>query len=290
MSGISRPRNWGVGVAVTVVLAGSVFAETPSARRAPRGKVQKMEIFDGTRQAVRYFSNNTSPGESSTLRDVERLENEMLYLNSLQALKGQYVTSERLLETHRRLVQLELYGLQRTRSNYGTTYVATGGYGYPSFGFFGGNGFGVTPVAGDSTTVTESLADGVGPEGKIKEAMAIMLAQQATPEYAAKIDRAYDLALLQATASPTLRVALGVPYDDKARDVDNKIRGVAYGAEPAAAVVLTLQDGEKVYGKKLTEKGDFYVVEQANGGSEEVRKSAVMRIQRGKGGIRGAIE
>jgi hypothetical protein len=291
MSGFSRPRNWGVGVVVGVVLATTAFGQTPSARRAPRGRVQRMEIFDGTRQTVRYFSDNVSPGESSTLRDVERLENEMAYLNNLQALKGQYVTSERLLETHRRQVQRELYGLEKSRSSYGTTYVATGGYGYPSFGgLYGGYGYGVTPVGGDSSTVTETLADGVGPEGKIKEAMAMVMAQQASPEYAAKIDRAYDMALLQATASPTLRVALGVPYGKESRTLDDGIRRAGAETAVVAPVVLTLQDGEKVYGRKLSEKGDFYVVEKADG-SEEVRKSVVMRIQRGRGdGVGPAID
>lgn len=281
-----------MGVVVGVVLATTAFGQTPSARRAPRGRVQRLEIFDGTRQTVRYFSDNVSPGESSTLRDVERLENEIAYLNNLQALKGQYVTSERLLETHRRQVQQQLYGLERSRSNYGTTYVTTG-YGFPSFGAYTagyGYGGGVAAVGGDSSTTTESLAIGVGPEGKIKEAMAMVLAQQSTAEYAAKIDRAYDMALLQATASPTLRVALGVPYSKESKALDDGIRRAGAETAVVAPIVLTLQDGEKVFGKKLSEKGDFYVVEKADG-SEEVRKSLVMRIQRGRGdGVGPAID
>lgn len=286
MSGLSRPRNWGVGVTVGVVLAASVFGEGPSARRtATRGRVTRMDILDGSRQTVRYFGDNVSPGESSTLRDVERLENEKNYLNNLQTLKDQYVVSERLLEAHRRMVQLQLYGRDITKSSYGNTYAASyGGYGYnyPSFGWYNGWGGGMSPSvsasAGSSQTERLSLAEGVGPESAIKQAMAGVLAQQSTPEYAAKVDRAYDMALLRASGSPALSVAMGMPAPGRS----NPTPGVGYDATPLPApVVLTLQDGEKVYGRKLTEKGDFYIVEQASG-SEEVRKSAVMRIQRGK--------
>jgi len=289
MSGLSKPLNWCAGVALGVALTTSLFGQSPTGRRAvARGKVTRMEIFDGSRQTVRYFSDNVSPGESSTLRDVERLENEMSYLNNLQALKSQYVTSERLMETHRRIVQRQLYGQESTRSTYGSVVsnYGYGGYNYPSFGLngYGNYGYGnsgTMATAGDSSTVTQTLADGVGPEGKIKEAMATVLASQATPEYASKIDRAYDVAMMRASSSPTLAVALGVRTDAESRRRDGNLLA---GAEMplAAPVVVTLQDGERILGDKITEKGDFYVVDKANG-SEEVRKTAVMRIQRGKG-------
>jgi hypothetical protein len=275
-----------VGVVVGVVLATSVFGQGPTARRAPRGRVTRMDIFDGSRQTVRYFGDNVSPGESSTLRDVERLENELSYLNNLQTLKDQYVVSERLLEAYRRQVQLQLYGRDVTRSSYGTNYAVfgNGGFGYPSFGLYGG-GFNNAVVATGGTSDTErlSLADGVGPEGTIKQAMAGVLAQQASPEYVAKIDRSYDMALMRATASPTLRAALRMPSTEDTQRERDRIVLASGEAAPAGSVVVTLQDGEKIQGKKLTEKGDFYLIETA-GGSEEVRKTAVMRIQRGRTG------
>jgi len=287
MSGLSKPRNWGVGVVFGVLCVTSLYAQQ-RARPAPRGRVTQMEIFDGPRRTVRYFGDNISPGEASTLRDVERSENELSYLNDLQSLKNQYVTSERLMETHRRLVQQQLYGVQTTRSTYGSMAVGYGGYGgygyygYPSFGGYGYGG-GLTATASDSASETRSLANGVGSEGNIKEAMAMVLAQQATPEYASKIDRAYDMALLRATSSPTLRVALGVPSTEDSLRQRSKDRLVDYEITPPGSVVLTLKDGQKLSGKKLREKGDWYILDGSDGSQEQIRQTEVVRIQRGKG-------
>ncbi len=280
MSGWSRPRNWGVALMCGVALASSVFAQN-SGRRA---KVTQMEILNGTQRTVRYFGDNISPGEASTLREVERLENERSYLNNLQALKDQYVVSERLLETNRRLVQLQQYGVESTRTSYGTVSAMSGfgGYGYPyMLGYGINNNGGVAALAGESETVTRTLADGVGPEGQIKAAMAQVLAQQSTEEYASKVNRAYDLAMLRASTSPTLRAALTLPNTEAVQREQSRIRLASGESAPPATVIVTLQDGEKIYGRKISEKGDFLVIDTANG-SEEIRKSLVVRIQRGK--------
>src|SRR5262245_55154624 len=58
--------------------------------------VHKMEIYEGPNRKVRYYGGG-SPGERTTLNELERAENEMDYVHNLMALKRQYVTSERTL-------------------------------------------------------------------------------------------------------------------------------------------------------------------------------------------------
>src|SRR5262245_46534489 len=179
MSAMSKPLSWGAGLLCGVVFATSVSAQAPkrAAKAKRNGQVHQMEVYDGTRRTVRYFGDNISPGESSTLRDLERAQNEMAYLNDLQALKDQYVVSERLLEPHRRMVQRDLYGRELTKTSYGSlstgyfgNYTAGGYFNYP-WAYMGGFGGVASAVAGDSRTETFSLATGVGPESRLKEAM-----------------------------------------------------------------------------------------------------------------------
>lgn len=300
MSALSRPLTWGAAVVCGVVLTASADGQTttnkgvrPAAQAKRYGRVHQMEILDGSRRTVRYFGDNISPGESSTLRELERAENEMAYLNELQALKTQYVVSERLLEPHRQLVQRQLYGVDKTTTSYGTVaagyygYSPSGSWGFPSrgFGFGWGTNAGLTAMGGDSTTQTLSVANGVGPTGPIKEAMAMVLSQQATPEYAAKIDRNYDMAVLRATASPSIQTALRMPTTEEAQKEDGVYRRLSGEAVPAGMVLLTLKDGEKVQAKKLTEKGEWFVIEKADGGQERIRQSEVTRIQGSGSGV-----
>jgi hypothetical protein len=168
-------------------------------------------------------------------------------------------------------------------------YGPSGRWNYPvgtwgGWGGWGGYG-GAAAMAGDSTTETFSLANGVGPESVMKQAMAMQMAQQATPEYAAKIDRNYDMAVLRATASPTLRVALGMPTTEDAQKEDGVYRRLGAEIVPAGAVMVTLKDGEKIQAKKVTTSGDWYILQKADGTREQIRQSEVTRIQGGAGGI-----
>src|SRR4051794_18583542 len=72
--------------------------------RDPVGPFQ-MEIYSGPNRTVHYFTGSLSPTEALTLSDYERAENDLAYLNDLQALRRQYVNDERYLETVRRVVQ-----------------------------------------------------------------------------------------------------------------------------------------------------------------------------------------
>ncbi|MFO0878883.1 MAG: hypothetical protein U0840_16195 [Gemmataceae bacterium] len=305
MSSSSMHHAWSVAVVGCALVVSSVDAQTRSTTRRPRGDVHQMQILDGSRQTVRYFGQNLSPSESSTLREMERLENESAYVNDLQALKRQFVISERQLELHRRQVQMQLYGVETTRNSYGTIFAGypsnnlTGYYGYPgnytAFGGYGagyGNGFGGGAVGGDSVTQTSGLSQGVGPESRITEAMAGVLAQQATPEYAAKIDRSLDLAALRASASPSLRVALGLPTPERSREERNAVRLASDDSSSSAGLVtLTLKGGDVLQGTKLTEKGDWIILDRADGSQERIRQTEVVRMQlpRARGGIVPAV-
>lgn len=282
---MNRPLCWAVGIACALLLATPSLAQTSSraSKKAKPGKVSQMEIFDGLKQSVRYFGENLSPSENNTLREIERLENESLYVRNLQELKAQYVASERFLEPHRRLVQRQLYGVDLSRFSYGTSYLnypnyGAGYYGYPYV--FSGNVGAAVAVAGESATESYSLANGVGSEGKIKEAMAMVLAQQSTPEYASSIDRAYDRVALRATTSPTLRAALNLPSTEDAR----KERDGTRLADAETGVTLTLKGGDKIHGREMSEKGDWFIINLLDGGQTRVRQSEVVRVDMAKTG------
>ncbi len=294
MIGIGTPHTRGVSVLCCALLATSLHAQgvkpAVGERYSGRPGVQQMEIYNGATRTVRYFDRNLSPSESSMLREMERLENEAGYVGDLQALKRQYVASERLTELNRRIVQLSLYGRELSRTSYATTYAD---YGYPSYGYgayraagfygypYGGNGYANSmAVGGASATEKYSLANGVGPQGAITDALAGVLAQQSTPEYAASVERAYDRVAMRASASPDLRAAMRLPDPAKYRYLD----------APAGRYTVTLKDGEKIYGKSMSEDKDMYVIETAGDGKTRVLKSEVKRIDDAGSGFKPAAD
>ncbi len=282
----------------------------PSARPG----VHRMEINNGSAQTVRYFGVRLSPGESAALRDLERGENEVAYLRNLQDLKRQYVSDERQLEATRSQAQQEFYG----------RYMGTGGYGglgnvasldvdgnylaalnlrsgyYAGQGFGGvygsyyapsvysglGYGRGITGLLG-SGTLASGQGYGSGIVDPLKDSLASVIAKQATPEYAALVDRDLDRAIAQAGASKTLSVALGLP--DASRESDSYIRPAAAETEPVAPVVVTLKDGTVLRGSKLEETKDWVIVVTAKGRKTRVRPTEVVRIDEGKGAVVPAV-
>lgn len=299
MFGNSMTPIYGAGVLLAALMASSLEAQTTRQKSKTRrtGDVKQMEIYSGTTRAVRYFGTGLSPSESSTLREMERLENEAEYTRDLLALKKQYAADERLLQPYRTLVQNQLYGVDVTRTAYGSntlTYGYGGGYAGAYAGYYGypysySGAASATAMAGDSVTQTRSLATGMGPEGKVKEAMAVTLAQQATPEYAASIDRAYDRVALRASVSPTLRAALKLPTTEDARKTRQDIIA-AEGTDTATAqtspITITLKGGEKIQAKKLQEAKDWYVIDRADGTTTRIRQSEVTRIDVTSTGIK----
>src|SRR5262249_17609446 len=142
----------------------------------------------------------------------ERSENELAFLDSLQALRRQYVDHERYLDTNRATVQDRLYGLALTTDYasffYGANY-GRGGFPFPiTFGAYGVPS--ATYGLSSSSQVARSLAYGVGDEGRLKEALVQVIAAQASPEYAAAVVRGYYTAANRVAESDRLRRVAGL--------------------------------------------------------------------------------
>jgi len=221
----------------------------------PGGDAHRMEIQNGSVRTVHYFTPNASPSERLALRELERAENESSYLDDLQMLRQQYVSGEKLLEARRNLVQTAMYGSssQSTSNSY-----FVGGYGgvgaYPYSGWYGGaygagyGGFGGYGLAG-STTVNNNISEGIGPEGALKEALAPVIARQATGEYTAEVAHANQVALERVGAL--------------VKDSANPNRSVA--TEPVVTarpgpVSLVLKNGDKIDGTLLRETPQWVIL------------------------------
>jgi len=264
------------------------YVVTPSETRtrpaaAEREGATRMEIFNGPNRTVRYFSGG-SLGEQGMLNDLERAENEMAYLKDLQALKRQYVTSERTLEPQRRYVQEELYGTSISTGWYNTAtsvipswggWGGWGGGGYPyAWPYnYGGYGFGGdTFGAGGSTFITRNLSNGMGDQGPMLTNVAPVIAQQlASPEYQNAVTRNYATALNHVASSDRLAKSLGL-------EGGGRIAEAAGRPDMATArqATLTLKDGKTIEGK-MVETDDWYYVDTGKT-EERIRKSDVTRV------------
>jgi hypothetical protein len=258
----------------------------------PRGDVFRMEINNGATQTVRYYGTDLTPREATTLRELEQLENEISYARNLQALKTQYIAEERTLAIQRAQTQQQVYanvayGWPLRGSLVATSvpfldgrFFRTGlvGLDFPLLGgFIGGNGF-----VGNGFLGRSLLASAVLDDGPIQNAVASTVARQATPEYMASLDRAYDRVAMQASASPSLRVAFKMPSVEEARRERGAVRqaaGEEDDAPASSAVMLTLKDGEKVAGSKMRETKDWIIIQKMGGGEARYRPSEVVRIE-----------
>jgi hypothetical protein len=222
-----------------IVLASMRQEKSQPARAAEpsSGSVHRMVIVEGPNRRVHYIaSGKLSESDSMAAYNLERAENELAYLRDLQELKQQYVRSERTLEPHRRVVQLELYGRQTSSSSYASTYVnynPYGAYGYPGglygyygagapamyspffYGYGGNRGGAYSSVSSSSSLERRGLQYGMGNEGSMKNAMVRVIAAQASPDYVAAAVKNYQAALKDAADSPILSRDLGLPKSQK---------------------------------------------------------------------------
>jgi len=281
-----------LGAALAAVLVvGSLQAEAPRKKVVTlQPGVYQMELLNGASRTVRTVGVGLSTSEMASLSDVDRLENEAAFAQDVQALKRQYVLSERLLEPYRRVVQQELYGRTVTQNNYANATFGGGyGAGYYGYPYYGVGGFGFNRLGGYSTaslggqtTEVRSLANGVGDEGPLKAALAGVIAQQAGSGYAAAVAHDYDRAVTTATFSPRLRAGLRLRTPEETRRDNEAIRAVDYEAPVANRVTLTLKDGKKVVGTNLVESKEWVTIERADGGKSRYRLSQVQQIDEPK--------
>ncbi len=188
--------------------------------------VHRLEMFLGPTRTVHYYAKSGSPSEQAALRKLEQAENEMALVDSLQALRQQYVNTEFMMEARRRELQRKLYGYSTDdKVSASQTYPAIGlgepspfgtpfavGYNAGFGGSFGGAsplgygggmggggpyaGYGIGRVTmAQESHVNQSLANGIGDEGKFKTAMVTEMARMASPESASTAVRNYELAL-----------------------------------------------------------------------------------------------
>jgi len=185
-----------VGQALTLVL--SVLATTGHAqdKKAPEDKIPKQDknvrpatgdkdfglhrltIQNGQTRTVHYFSSSTSPSENTALRELERAENEAGYVGDLQALRRQYLNTERAMESRRQQVQMALYGRSVESSTKATNKVEDTGpnpfadqvpsllnIGFNGTGFGSGAGAGISggsPTTGAPIGSSPVIATGFG--------------------------------------------------------------------------------------------------------------------------------
>jgi hypothetical protein len=251
----------------------------PAAEDETPSGVFRQVIYNGPNRTVHYTAVGLSPGEQTTLRNLERAENEVAVANDLAALRRQYIANERVMENRRHDVQMLLYGFA---SQYGSSaYAGTGFGGYPYFGAYGypyaNSGFGYTGALASSSSAA-STAFGMGDEGSIKTEMARALANEATADRAALAARSLENAEARVAQSERLRSALGTRNRGDVAPVAN---------EQAARgrVTVTLKGDQKVEGTLVSEDSDWITVDTGN---EEVsvRKSEAVRIGRAKPGAK----
>lgn len=247
--------------------------------------VYRMEIYNGPMRTVHYVTPSyMSPGDSASLRELEKAENELALVDQFFNLRAQYAMNEQALEAKRRTMQELLYGYNRDEStsyNYGASGPAValgaGGIvgGYPGmYGFlgngWGGNWYGQGAASSDTS---HTLAVGVGMnEGAIKTAMAQNLMSPALSEGAALAYRNYKAALARIDDSPRLRDGMGLP--------ESKVGAASPAGFDASADVIFLKDGSKIMGKIAKEDADWLTVETAGKRTEKVRMTEVTRISR----------
>jgi hypothetical protein len=272
----------GGAVLLLAAAAGAQEKVRPAVQEGERDGIHRMVIYSGPYRTVRLFADNLSPGEADSLRNLERAENELDYVDQLQTLRLQYLKNERNLEPIRAYVQQKFYGATVDRTvgygYYGGGFGAAGYFGYPfyygtPYGYYGAGNLAYGYTLGGSNNVVEGLTGGIGPEGVLKTALAQTIATQATPEYSTAALRTYGDALARAGEYDRLNTALALRT--------RKGGVAAVGFEQPRHAILTLKDGKTLAGTLLRDDGDFYVIDTP---AEEVsiRKSEVVRVTKPK--------
>jgi hypothetical protein len=259
-------------------------ADIKPAQNSP--SVHQMTIYNGPNRTVRYFTTSPSLSEQNALRDLERAENEAQYAGDLLDLRRQLVSSEMALDPARRYMQDIMYGMSRDRSRSsslsGSDYLVGsinggviggafggwgGGWGYPYGDVFNNVAVGPSYSQNRSVRTVENVAYGIGPDGVIKEALAPVIARQATPEYAAQTTKAYQDALASAVGATSRPARAG----------QEVVGAGGLGSLYRPMVNVLMKGGEKIEGLLVKEDPDWLLIDTEK---EEVRvrTSEVARI------------
>jgi len=301
-----------IGYGQQITVSRYAQAKGPPAKRAaeeisPSGTVHRIELYSGPHHSVTYLPSGRVPtSDRMTAREMERAENEQIYVRELERLKQQYVNAERVSEPQRREVQKELYGQSTTSENsrtnmgggnfnngyggyggymgyggfgalgsFGTlgglAYGGLGGMGYGGLGYGSRRGFYNNYTGTSSDSVTRGLQFGVGDEGRFKDEMVKAIAQQTSPEYAEAAQKNYQAALSHAATSPMVAKALSLPRTPNAyAEYDPSY--------PKDSEVVLWLGTEKYTGIVKADRPDWLIL-QTDNGELRVRKSAIQRAE-----------
>ncbi|HTU91928.1 MAG TPA: hypothetical protein VMF69_17735, partial [Gemmataceae bacterium] len=138
-----------------------------------------------------------------------------------------------------------------------------GGYGYP--------GSALGSRSASSYSETQSLQFGMGDEGRVKNAIVGVIAQQSSPDYAAAAVRNYEAAVDRAAASPILSRDLGL----------HKSGASSPSAEPTFTKgnKVTIWVGNDKYVGTVKDDRPGWVVIQTDKADVTVRKSEITRSE-----------
>lgn len=291
MYSVSVPIARGLGILLGVAVATPwAAAKAQPARNADTNapaSVHRMVINNGPMRSVHYIaSGNISVSDRLAAYELERAENELIYLHDLQGLKQDYVSGERILQPVRLSVQEQLYGKSITSSSsnsmsgtYGTVSPMFYGYTMPFYGWGGYGGYGrgySRPAQGftssSSSSVTRNLGYGMGNEGALKNALVQVIARDATSDYAAAAVNSYRNASARAAASPLLSKSLRLSREDTTPAATES------GYKKGTRLVLTLKDKEKITGT-VESDGPEWIVIRTDNNRVTVRKAEVVRYE-----------
>jgi hypothetical protein len=226
-------------------------------------KVVRQEITNGTHTIV--INNPSGPlgqGEEAALRNYEQADRWLAAVEQLQDLRGLYLRNEVALERRRGQVNPLLYGYS---SEYGASSYAGGfGGGYPYSYPYGFGSFGYFSGGSSSSNVVNSIAQGIGNEGVVKNELAKALT-----------DPSASVAYERALRNRDMAVAR----------LPEKLRGDIGQAGPKSLkgrrlTLVMKKDAEKITGNEVSEDADWITVElDEDKGEVRVRKTDVDRIQ-----------
>lgn len=286
----------GLGTVLAVVMTTTAHGQQSNVapvrpeKTPPAGSVHRMVIQEGPNRRVHYIAvGNLGSSDRLAAYELERAENQLAYQRDLQQLKQEYVNSERALEPKRRAVQKQLYGRRISYGGYGATYARYGGgfgcaggyYGYPVgyFPFFnGGWGWGYGYPSGiygslgsSSYSEIDSLQYGMGNEGRMKDALIPVVAEEASPRAAAAAQRDYETAVARAAASPVLSRDLALPKSAAAAPL--------WQPKFPKGSKATIWVGNDKYVGTIKDDLPGWIVLQTDKAEMSVRKSAITRAE-----------